>query len=231
MLSLYVKINALDAGSRRGGGRWGKMQGAQDSWLWGRDLSGWEIRRHEIRTFFPIKWVLFLFITGKYAFQIKNCSLRRTKINQASGSEICVYSWYTSPHGSKHRLHVVSLTLQFGIVSSGSGNSKAHEFGFNVVFHAKGSISVVVNSLCGVNALSITSGRETQYCQTTTDSDSVLQITNRNLIQRCNAICTPDWAVSTYRLSLLQVDSFISCLCHFNSTGDFQLFSVPWTSG
>ncbi len=156
--------------------------------------------------------------------QIKKCSLRRTKINQASGSETCVYSWYTSPHGSKHRLHVVSLTLQFGIVSSGSGNSKAHEFGFIVVFHAKGSISVVVNSLCGVNALLITSGRETQYCQTTTESDSVFQITNRNLIQRCNAICTPDWAVPTYRLSLLQVDSIISSLCHFNSTGEFRLF-------
>ncbi len=36
--------------------------------------------------------------------QIKKSSLCRFKINQASGYETCVYSWYTSPHGSEQSL-------------------------------------------------------------------------------------------------------------------------------
>jgi hypothetical protein len=33
--------------------------------------------------------------------QNKKESLCRLKINRASGSKTCVYSWYTGPHGSE----------------------------------------------------------------------------------------------------------------------------------
>jgi hypothetical protein len=36
--------------------------------------------------------------------QKKKSSLCKLKINYASGSESCVYSWYTGPHASKHFL-------------------------------------------------------------------------------------------------------------------------------
>jgi hypothetical protein len=39
-------------------------------------------------------------ILNTCVYQIKESSLSRLKINQASRIKTCVYSWYTSPHGS-----------------------------------------------------------------------------------------------------------------------------------
>jgi hypothetical protein len=69
------------------------------------------IRHHEQGTAFPSKRVFFSFFlffmncAPPLIFVLctlnKKGSLCRLKINHASGSESCVYSWYTGLHGSK----------------------------------------------------------------------------------------------------------------------------------
>jgi hypothetical protein len=60
------------------------------------------------RTAFLSKLVsFFLLVNSKHTpaetcvFRIKKNSLCRLKKNHPSGSETCIYSWYTGPHGSK----------------------------------------------------------------------------------------------------------------------------------
>ncbi len=103
MSSLCKKINALCEGSRHG--RWGKPKGRKGSWHQARDLSGWRMHRHEKGIAFPSK--ILLLANRKYTpawlyvSRIKKSALCRLKIKDVSGSETCVYSWYTSPHGSQ----------------------------------------------------------------------------------------------------------------------------------
>ncbi len=96
-----------------------EMQGAQGQLTSSQGPVRMGICHHEHGIAFPIKNI---FLLGKYAptwifyecVQNKKSSLCRLKINHRSGSEPCVYSWYTGPHGSEQLMYFLKvITFNF----------------------------------------------------------------------------------------------------------------------
>ncbi len=85
-------------------------QGVQGQLTSSKGLERMGNSHHEQGTALPSKGIFLLsFLSLNKNAPARDClcvqnkknSMCRLKINHASGSESCIYSWYTNPHGSE----------------------------------------------------------------------------------------------------------------------------------